>query len=231
MGKPYRKKYHKDSCYKHFLDSYKILSKLRLDECFIKAAHGSTNPKGFQLNVNTLLSTAMDYNQYRISLSASNGRSFFDSAFPTSNHNGKYVQDLAGDNISIAGAPEFMIANLYALDALSPEHTTPPLHKKCIGSDGRWDETVEANQYFVAESFLNGCKGNGFVLRVSKKPEVLLGSPSLPVPIQADRFAVVNGQQFAIIAGNAVPVSQENIATTSTGERFAIINGNTIKLP
>lgn len=210
------------TCYKEFEKSRYVLLHLLEDRSFVRAAHASTIPSGFRRNEKVLFDIAMDYENYRISLSATDGRTYFDSAFPKANHTGKNVVDINGNDINVSGGIEVQYANLVAYDILSRT-------KSDIGADSRWDETVGSIQHFLAKTLNEDqCDTHGFILRVSRKPEAI---PSgLPIAIKAQDFIVVDNQPFIIVDNNIIPIKPENIAVIS-GQRFALVNGQTFLLP
>jgi len=227
MGKSKRQR---DTCYKDLHDSYEVMKELLKNDRFVQAAKNSTNPTLFRKNVNTLLEFVNRYEEYRISLSSTNGRTYFDSAFPVSNHNGTNVKDSSGNNIDISGGIEVQYANLVAYDILC-EGSKSRIGKPGVGSDARWDETVKAIQYFVAQTIRRECDPNAFVLRISKKPLLLItGVSGGGIPIKADDFAIIDGQPFVIVGGNVFPIKPENIAVVGD-QRFVLLDGQTFLLP
>ena len=222
----------RDGCYKKLHASYEVMKELLNNASFVKAAKDSTNPNSFRRNVNTLLDVANHYQEYRLSLSSTNGRTYFDSAFPVSNHNGTNVKDVSGNNIDVSGGIEVQYANLVAYNIVC-EGSKSRIGKPGVGSDARWDETVKAIQYFVAQTIRKECEPNAFVLRVSKKPLLLITGNSVGgggIPIKADDFAIIDGQPFIIVGANVFPIKPENIAVVGD-QRFALLDGQTFLLP
>jgi len=216
-----------DQCHKDFRDAYHVLRDLLRNRTFVKAAAEATNPNDFRKNLNTLLEFAREYENYRISLSSTNGRTYFDSAFPVANHNGINVKDSSGNNIDVSGGIEIQYANLVAYDILC-EGSESRIGKHGIGTDVRWDETVKAIQYFVARTIKRDCDPTAFVLRISRKPLLIINGGG--IPIQADRFAIIDDQPFIIIGSDIIPIKPENIVVVGN-QRFALVNGQTFLLP
>jgi len=223
-----REREHKKHCLDKFDESFEILCKLLNHRAFIRAAKASTTPRGFRRNASKLLNFADQYHSYRISLSASDGRTYFDSAFPRSSHDGTYVKDINGNNINVSGGIEVQYTNFVAYGIIYERSTS---HNKCgVGADARWDETVGTFQYFVAKTVshkTSQCDAEKFILRVSHKPDSITDTI---FPIRVQQFAVIDDQPFIIVDNNIIPVKPENI-TVVNGQRFALVNGQTFLLP
>lgn len=209
---------------------FKVINELLENKSFIKAARSSTTPSGFKRHSNKLINISNMYDAYRISLSASNGRTYFDSALPKTNHDGTYVKDINGNNINISGSPDVLYANMSAYDLIYQRRKRNK--EKDLGGDVRWDETIGAIQYFLTITVLNNtnhqCDKQKFILRVSNKPELLL-KPGI-IPIEAQNFIVIDNQPFIIVDNNIFPIKQKNI-TKVNNKRFTVINGQPIMLP
>jgi len=227
MGKSKRQK---KICYKYLYEAYEVMKELLKNDRFVQAAKNSTNPVLFRKNVNTLLEFANRHEKYRISLSSTNGRTFFDSAFPVSNHNGINVKDSSGNNINVSGGIEVQFANLVAYNIVC-EGSKSRFGKAGVGTDVRWDETIQDIQYFVAQTIRRECEPNAFVLRISKKPLLLLtGISGAGNSIKADDFAIIDEKPFVVVGGNIFPVKPENIVVVGD-QKFALLNGQSFLLP
>jgi len=225
MGKCSKNNYRINKYHKDLKDAYHILKDLLNNKNFIKAAAQATNPNNFKKNLNKLLKFAQTYEEYRISLSSTNGRTYFDSAFPLTNHDGTNVKDYSGNNIDVSGDIEVQYANLIAYNIICKKSR---VGKYGVGADVRWDETVKDIQYFVSMTIRKKYNPTAFVLRVSRKPSVIIGGGG--IPIQVDQFAIVDNQPFIVIEGNVIPIGYENIVVIGD-QRFAIVNGQKFLLP
>lgn len=206
-----------------------VMKELLENRSFIRAARESTTPIGFRRYSHKLIDISDRYDSHRISLSASDGRTYFDSALPGSNHNGTYVKDINGNNVNVSGSPDVLYSNIVAYDIIYERKRGS---KRGIGGDVRWDETVGAVQYFLTKTIIPGgkhqCDKQKFILRVSNKPELLLG-PGV-IPIKAQQFIVIDNQPFIVIDNNIFPIKPENI-TTVNNQKFTVVNGQPIVLP
>lgn len=223
-----RERQHKKYCFDEFEESCEILHELLNDRAFVRAARASTNPKGFRRHSNKLLNFADQYDNYRISLSASNGRTFFDSAFPKSSHDGTNVKDINGKDINVSGDIEVQYTNFIAYGIVYERSRL--FGRVGVGADARWDKTVGVVQYFIAKTVsgkYSQCDVDKFILKVSRKPEAIM---STILPIKAQDFAVVDGQPFIVVDNNIIPIKPENIAVIAN-QRFALVNGQTFLLP
>lgn len=223
-----REREHRNHCLDEFEESFKILCKLLNDRAFVRAAKASTTPSGFRRNVNRLLNFADQYHSYRISLSASDGRTYFDSAFPRSSQDGTYVKDINGNNINVSGGIEVQYTNFVAYGIIYERSRL--VEKHGVGADARWDETVGAFQYFVAKTVsrkTSQCDTEKFILRISRKPDSIVDTI---FPIRVQQFAVIDDQPFIVVDNNIIPIKPENIIVVN-GQRFALANGQTFLLP
>jgi len=223
-----REREHRKHCLDEFEESFEILCELLNHRAFVRAAKASTTPRGFRRNASKLLNFADQYHSYRISLSASDGRTYFDSAFPRSSHDGTNVKDINGNNINVSGGIEVQYTNFVAYGIIYERSRL--LSKRGVGADSRWDETVGAFQYFVAKTVADKssqCDTEKFILRISRKPDSIT---STIFPIRVQQFAVIDNQPFIVVDNNIIPIKPENIIVVD-GQRFALVNGQTFLLP
>ncbi len=223
----HKKRSQKKRCYSKFGGAAKVMQCLLVDYSFLRAAHASTTPRGFNKHVQMLTAITDNYKNYRISLSSTDGRTYFDTAFPATSHNGKNVKDINGENINVSGGVEVQYANLITYEVVY-ERSKGFGKEHGVGADARWDETVGAIQYFLARTIRRDtCDVEAFVLRVSHKPDAL---PSSIIPIKAQDFAIVDNQPFIVVDNNIIPVKPENIAVIAN-QTFAVVNGQPFLLP
>lgn len=216
-----------EECSRGYNKSYEVLEELLNNSEFVKAARESSNPSGFKRFSPKLIEISSRYDNHRISLSAANGRTYFDSAFPVSNHNGTYVKDANGIFIDISGSPDVLYANLIAYDMIYERKVKG---KSGVGGNVIWDETVGEMQYFLSKTVINGrhqCDKNKFILRISNKPEIVRKSSHLGNTSEAEMFAEVGDKLLVVVGGNLKLVDSSKIIEVD-GKKFALVDGKPV---
>jgi len=158
-----------------FKKSYKILEKLLRDEKFVCAAKAASDPAAFSENVNVLLNAAGRFKDFRIVISPTDGRVFFDSARPVENHTGTFVLNERQMPVRINGAIEYQYANLFNLTRIEGKYALfksdflNSLLDKGYGFDVRWEfPATIGRQHFVGTTIGSLCDPESVFIRVSE---------------------------------------------------------------